>query len=301
MERLAVIMSLLLLAGCSGEMDKQSEVEKLRILAVSADPPEIRPGEGATFRALWADPGGKGREVDIAWMACAGPLEAGAMCEPAMPPVVKPASEGGDTFVIPSTPDDILDALPPDIASLDLTVLLVACAGGHIPEPETWSSLGGWDADVLCEGGEGIAAMKTVTISRSDTPNHNPEIEKLVLNGKALEPVDDGGVAAVECTTDDGCPDAEVQAFLTKESFETYQAQGLHGTETMSDQLYVSWFVVGGEADKTRTGAGDPGDPLEMTWSLPDEGGDLTLYVVAHDTRGGVSWERYTVEATAAH
>ncbi|MDD5308046.1 MAG: hypothetical protein PHU25_12055 [Deltaproteobacteria bacterium] len=265
MEKLAAILGLLLVAGCAGEMDKQSEVEKLRILALSADPPEIQPGEGATFRALWADPEGKGRDVTFAWMACAGPFEPGAMCEPAMPPVVRSASEGGDAFVVPVAP------------ALDPTVMLVVRAGG-----------------------ETVTAMKRVTVSRSGTPNHNPGIEKLVLNGKALEPADDGGVATVKCTADDGCPDAEVQVFLTKESFETYETQGLGGVEMKTDQLYVSWFVVGGEADKTRTGAGEPGEPLKMTWSLPEEGGELTLYVVAHDTRGGVSWKRYAVKAAAA-
>ena len=44
-------------------------VDRTRILAVAANPPEIAPGETATFEALIPDPGGEG-DLSRLWFAC---------------------------------------------------------------------------------------------------------------------------------------------------------------------------------------------------------------------------------------
>ena len=71
---MAVVFGALWMAACMEEMDPISLVNKFRVMAVQADPPEIRPGEGTTHRVLLSDPEGGGREIQVAWFTCLGRL-----------------------------------------------------------------------------------------------------------------------------------------------------------------------------------------------------------------------------------
>jgi hypothetical protein len=74
------------------------------------------------------------------------------------------------------------------------------------------------------------------------------------------------------------------------------------------------WYVTGGDFSNSRSADAcakkdmvfdnpclddpdkDPTGPFETTW-IPEKRGTFTLYAVAHDIRGGVSWKTYTVKA----
>ncbi len=53
-------------SSCSPDLTPVTAVTNLRVLAVALDPPEVGPGETATFRLLVTDPAGEGRDLD--WM-----------------------------------------------------------------------------------------------------------------------------------------------------------------------------------------------------------------------------------------
>ena len=63
--------------------------------------------------------------------------------------------------------------------------------------------------------------------------------------------------------------------------------------------LYVTWFTSGGELERNRTIADAPAGPYDVTFKT-DKPGRYTLWAVAHDVRGGVSWERFQIEVTEA-
>ena len=50
------LLASLALAGCSIDLPPASRIDKLRLLAVRAEPPEVSPGQTSTFDTLVAFP-----------------------------------------------------------------------------------------------------------------------------------------------------------------------------------------------------------------------------------------------------
>ena len=304
MRKIIEIISILLAAlqvGCF-DFKSVSQVEEFRVLGVAAEPPEIRPGEGVRLEVLWADPEGDGRTVSFAWIGCAGLLKAPMgleSCEMLLPPQVAAAEDGGDVLDIPFTPENLLDYAPEGMTFMKATFILLMCAGGELPAADEYESIGAvTDISTLCEGGDGLSAYKTVTISESEDPQRNPEIETLTVDGEELLPADQGGLGTAHCTKADGCgAEIELSLNLTKESFQTFETVKGGETITADERLFVSWFVTDGDVETSSLGSetDDPTGPIENTWT-PENPGTHTLYAAAHDSRGGVSWKIYEVE-----
>ncbi len=301
MSRILLIgcMSALFVFGCA-DFEPVHLVTKFKVLAVSAEPPEISPGDGTTLRVLWADPQGEGREVQFAWVLCGGLIHASeglSFCEIVYPPWIETASNGGDTLVVPATPTDLLEDLPPGEDRLFVTAVVIMCAGGELPSAEELIE----KADVpnintLCEGGDGLSSFKAVLISNSEDPNTNPAIEYLELEGTPLDSVDNGGLGTIACNEADKCgTESKIGVFMTEDSFQTFDVEEFGNIKTVDEDLYVSWFTTGGEYNADRSGSDEVLGPYEVTWK-PENEGAYTLYAVAHDTRGGVSWQTYSVE-----
>jgi hypothetical protein len=301
----AALFLFVVLAGCGQEMASVDQVTKFRVLAVQADPPEIRPGQGTKLAVLWADPKGAGREVSFAWITCLGYVSASAdlqtSCQPFSLPQIRTAKDGGDTYVIPFTPTDVLAKLPPDETRLEVTATVLGCAGGTLPSlPELMGAQDAPALDEMCKGGESFTAFKIFVISESDDPNTNPEIDKLYYDSKLLPTVEQGGAGVFECTAPDGCrSEIRIKLFFTQDSFQTYEKTVFGKVETVDEATYVSWFVSDGQMDHEHSGTSKPPGPYEAKWLPPLAGGKYTLWAVAHDVRGGVSWKTYSVEARA--
>lgn len=312
---ISVLMAGVLLA-CD-EMESISQITKFRVMGVQAEPPEIQPGQGTVLRVLYADPKGEGRDVQIFWATCVGSfsptddLESG--CEPIwIPQLPLSASRGGDVYRILSTPTDILSAAAdsgsqPDggqktqgeeVTSVPVTVIVVLCAGGEFPDLESFSAAGEIQLfKELCRGGDGLVAVKTFRISDSKVPNENPVIEKVTFEGELLSDDPDAGPAQYQCEKSSGCREqVDIEAYFTSESYQSYYDQ-LRRDDQKEDP-YISWFITGGKFNTDRSRAADPPGPVPVEWKPPRYGGVYTMWAVAHDRRGGVSWKTYTVEAT---
>jgi len=347
-----------LLCSCQVELEAASEVTKLRILGVQADPPEIAPGDATAVRILTADPKGEGRRVVGGGIAVPGLFTPSSSPDTeGMPPLyyVLPFTDVNgegvvsfpDHLSIPEyylKPNPAYDPDDPDSAEnvqvpiappgepLTMTAILVVCAGDGFDEvaayaeiaalsmSDTIETTGPLAFEAVCtEAGadEGIAAIKTFDVATCDPAtsslsctdeyeqNANPEILSVDLGGEALVPLV-GGVC-LECDPEDGCREPfAVRGYLKDGSFQLYErplASNLEGTEIVYERTYISWFITGGMLDEERSGNGStidailPDDPFEANWVPPPEGGDFTLWAVAHDVRGGVSWKVYEVTA----
>jgi hypothetical protein len=64
-----IVVVMILIEGC---LDYKSVAikENFHFMGVSAEPPELSPGDGVTIQVLWADPVGNDRKVSFAWLAC---------------------------------------------------------------------------------------------------------------------------------------------------------------------------------------------------------------------------------------
>lgn len=357
MMTMRTLLSILLFVfwGCNEPMTPISSVDKFRIMAIQAEPPEVRPGGATTHRVLYADPKGKGRSINFIWLTCLGELTPSADLSQGCELIGFSAGEagkGGDVYTVPYVPDNALANLQEGETYATATTILSACAGGEPPTAEDIAALEGFDSlDSLCQGGKHILAFKTFRISEAtdENRNTNPKLSKVLFDDKKLievsaqngdtgddtdtdtETRDFNGDAGVEpdagvddrnhidtSLLDAGVNDdigsstighfecksmakclhgAKVKAFLTETSFETYEEEQLGKIVSQDEAPYVSWFVTGGEVSNDRSRTATPPGPFKTNWSPPLDGGEFSLWVVAHDLRGGASWKQYAIEA----
>ena len=213
-------------AGCSGDLPKSDVVDKLRVLAVRASPPEIRPGQTSVLDALVVQPplapDAAAPRPSYLWLACteaaglALPGACGVTADGNGRPGIFEAPDGGPPSAIPSCQDQPSAPLcligqtekvslspSPSLSGSQVTQVIVtlivsdqdalACAAfaaegsGAPPDPDH------------C-----IIAIKRLTVSNSTSPNHNPRLAKLSLdhefkNGSAqLPPLEAGATLSLD-------------------------------------------------------------------------------------------------------
>ncbi|MBI5479172.1 MAG: hypothetical protein HY906_09965 [Deltaproteobacteria bacterium] len=303
----------LALGGCSGELPPPSLVDRFRVLAVRAEPPEVAPGETAALDLLLVDPyaPAEGRARTFLWLACATPSGTSATAcaqfatdpSAALPGMATgaitlaacddPAGSltggglcllGSDEAATYVPPADFLDA---GDESRAVTMFVAAATGDTDALSCVMQMVEQGSMAVDCQ-----VSYKRLTVSRSATPNHNPGLAALVLDDADLP----------EATvTPVGPGDHVLQAAATDGSAEGFtKDDGTAATEA----LLLSWYVAApGEPGSTR----EPGKlklyrteipGSDQTFTAPEEAGDVVLWVVIRDDRGGVGWLRRDLTAT---
>ena len=264
----AAIMGALLLTACPlgnelypdpVDLTPDWQVDKLRILGIQADPPEIRPGEAATFRALVADP--RGKSGAVVWIACpeseggdfgcgldgdfdfrnATPAELAEQGFIGFEPVLQPR------YVAPA---DSLDGLD-EFESLDGVYVTVQLA---ILPQEVLD--GGFSGDF--DFNEVEVGFKRLVVSSVDAPNANPDIAAFTVDGV---PVPEGTVVEVERGET-----YELGMVLAEGADEFYSYTNAEGvTEERHEEPFATWFSTGGQVREGVTLFGFN----ESTWRAP--------------------------------
>lgn len=94
-------------AGCSvPDLTRPSEVVRLRVLGVQADPPEIALGETATFRYVVGNP--EGADVENLWLLCTE-IDTGFGVTSCGSPVISFQDPTADTYEFTADPDLVID------------------------------------------------------------------------------------------------------------------------------------------------------------------------------------------------
>ena len=298
----STICSLTLLAcattlGCQDDsFDPGARVTSLRVLAMQADSPYAAPGDTVSLETLSYDP--LGRPINWAWAACENPATSDV--EGCLAKVAEEAQNGSSPLIaqgegldtlqltIPST---TLDALPPEaLPAAMVGVVSVACPGAI----EIERSRAGLPLRCVDETGSELAldeyviGLKRIFVRTVDR-NQNPAIERVTFDGEDW-PEDE--VKEVDpCPTDGNtyadCKDGKhaLAAFVTPASFESGVDE--FGRE-YGESLVVQYYATEGlyEFDVRI------GEEPETGWAARStaSGSELTLWFVARDNRGGVSW-----------
>jgi hypothetical protein len=296
---LALLCALPLLAACSEEEEPfapASYIDKLRILAIKATPPDAIPGEQVRLESLVVDPLSGARPLSFVWLICdPDPTGLGSnLC------AAQDTSRGLDGIVgedgsLPDgvtlrpfgdaawyqTPRNVFDDVPPESPlrqyGTQATVLFVAYNGRFPQELQS--------ADTNKE----LALKRLRVVAKGAKRNRNPVIVSATVNGEAvtendapvLEP---GSVVKLAAKAKDG-------------SAEDYERPLPDGTTlTVTEKLVFSWFTNAGSLDGlTRQAARTPdGGEIDFTVPTYDQsvGGYADLYVVLRDPRGGIDWAR---------
>ena len=286
----------LLSAGCYVKpvLSESWQLDRLRVLAVKAEPAEPQPGDEVVYSSLVYSP--DGAAVPMIWFAC--------------------LPEGADDFGCEVDPAllDSLEGLDPDSMSEEELAALYAqlVAAGLIGfEPlfsPTWTApetaLDGLDEIAAKEGVSAIVtvqavpadavdaedveiAYKRTPISLADTPNHNPDFESWTVGGQSME---DGAVVAV-------APGEAISiaAVLADDAVEDYDYTNEDGSvEQRTEEPYFTWYTSDGEFDDTTTLY-----PLNaVRFSAPQTSGRVTVMVTVRDRRGGMGWATLYIDVS---
>jgi len=293
------------LLGCETEFDPPSHVNSLRVLAVQADSPFAAPGQTVQLRALSHDP--SMRPINWAWGVCENPKAATVEAcverfvevsrQDGTPPILA-MGEGQDSAEL-TVASDALDVLPSEARSQAMVgVLSVACPG----ELELDTSAGDWPfrctdsaTGRAMDLDEYVMGMKRVYVRASDT-NENPVIQQVLFDGEVWPEEEVKDVDS--CDADDfdfeSCDEGaahRLAAIVDTASFESGRDEfGRDFSEQLVIQHYATEGIFEGEvriADEPETG---------WVARRRASGSELTLWFVARDNRGGVSWTKRRVQ-----
>ncbi len=285
------------LAGCKPDFGTPASLlTERRILAVQAEPPEVRPNEAAMFTALVVSPGGTEASPAIDWALCTTP---------------KPLDE--NNVVAAACLGDGLTAVGSASPMAMATVPANACAlfgpdpppsmPGQPPlRPRDPDVTGGYYQPLRAESGAVVAfalerftcdlaqagADLAVQYAMTYPPNQNPMLTPLgaTVDGApvALDALPAG--KAIDFTV--GWPDAAAESFPV---FEVDQA----ALVTHRESLRVSWFATDGSFEHEVTGRDetDLATTTDDVWTAPATPGPVHLWLVLRDSRGGVDFAAY--------
>ncbi len=288
------IVMFLLTAGCvigSGKYPRPRDlptstlVDRLRVLAVRSDPPEIRPGDTATFSALVVDP--TGTIPTVVWAACPPDQSSGFGCavdlggfDPATADLAT-LQEAGIIGIQPgfepayTAPQGLLDTLAEDERAEGVNVTVQVAA---FP-PEAFQ-----DADAELDFNAVEVAYKRLVVSEAETPNQNPDVGGFTVDG--------GQVAPSEPPEIDAGSRFTLGILLPDASVESYRFETAEGTaEERVEEPYVAWYCDGGTVLEPYTLY----PYLEADILAPEDAAStLTCWAVVRDRRGGMAWASQT-------
>lgn len=287
----------LLLWGCSDPLEPGAKVDSFRVLAEQADQPIAHPGETVKLSSLSFDP--EGRAVTWAWASCVNPAESSLQgCLARIAESHDPASSVfamGKGVTAPELliPPDTISSLPaPARNAASVGVVSVACPGdlsvgeGPAGLPFRCQETGtGRDLEL----DEFIVGIKRISVRESER-NHNPELSGITFDGVdwPADEVKQVGYCDRDDFKYDSCPDKEkhqLAAVLTPESFEAGKDEA---GQAFEEQLVIQYYATEGIFENELKVGHEP----KNGWVARKRasGQRLTLWFVARDNRGGVTW-----------
>lgn len=271
--------------GCRQNMDPASYVTGLRVLTITAQPPQVPPGQTAAVSALVVDT--QGRPLSIAWNQClAAPLQGQAVN-----PDCLTGADNGSLQALGSGPQ--IAVTMPTTPSVQTLGLPDATGGLYLPLVV--------QATV---DGDSLVATYGLRVNLTGEPaNQNPLLTGVytVVPGSGGD-ADAGSAGTGELLTAiDPVTPLPVQAgdvltlrvTFAPESAEPYQipvpsSTGSSMPRTVTETLSVAYFATAGTLSGGTSGIDRPDRLLTLDSAhLPASGTAIDLWVIGRDERGG--------------
>ena len=268
---------LFVLAGCESALDQRlSLVEEPRVLAVTSEPAEGKPGDTITLSALVASADGS-LTAPPAWALCTAPKP------PTEDNAVADGCLGSTQVVALGTAPTATTQIPTDACQL---------FGPDVPgsgfRPRDPDPTGGYYQPVRADAGEaGLAfGFARITCKLGSAPAdvaHDYQTMYVANKNPTLAPITVDHVAADTDVTLTAAWDPPEQYLYYDPSSQTLI--------TRRESMRVSWFATAGSlpVDATAVGEDDPATSVSTTWHTPAQAGPAWVWLVLRDSRGGIA------------
>jgi hypothetical protein len=298
--RRLVIAASLLAAGCIGETTPLSLLDKLRVLEIRADAPEIAMGESTTLRVLAKDFSPLNETISYSWAICR------RAAIPGQGRAVHPDCSLNETA-------DFLEPLPDGPTAVVTMPIVKSPLDLGLPD-----STGGFYLPIRMTARTATQKLQSfyrLRLAAFGMRNNNPEIARIwreyhpaTLNGTPPPPTElpPGQVHEVL-----NGQNLKLRAEIPLTSLEPYievvgDPRDMN-FESTKEQVTVRWHTTAGEFTRETTGERTPmeGEVIEneaKTTELklyekaaPLPGKIIEIYIVAYDGRGGSSSTMRTI------
>lgn len=300
------LTTLMVLTGCGAQFTPETLVNALRIMAITAEPPEVAPGEPSTLSVAFGDPQRVGQPNTIIWVGCEpDPLDLSRTACNDASVLIKPSTitnypEGlkllgfSRTATYSATPG-VFDVLPPEDlirknGSIGQVIAIV------IAEEVPVTLMGDELKDVFqrIENKElpTAIALTRIVVSQKDQKNHNPVIQTLTFDG---EPLPVGARLQVK-------PGQEVAlgVEVPESSREAYVEYREAGPVEKQETVVGAWYSSGGRFSQERfdvtvgtpTIFTAPGSAAFPEDPVPEKRSGQ-LWLVIRDNRGAQAFQQF--------
>jgi len=319
----ALAVAVLSGGACKPDLDgRPSLVTGPRVLAVRSEPAEVAPGAQVTYRALFTGPD----PAVLSWALCGDrkPLtELGPVSPTCLVPEGSALTQlGNGATATAEVPKEVCRSFGPDTPA--------PLPGEPAGRPTDPGGTGGYYQPVrialpdgsyataetrLSCGVSGATQEQLAELTARARPNTNPEVASVTAAGAAVDTAFDAAagarvalrVAWAACPTspacgDGVCSDDELVASCPDDCTDRKGCTGAEryalfdptarAVTTRREAMRVSWFAEAGEWDADRTGRDetDGTSSTDNVWTAPAAAGDVRLWVVLRDDRGGVGY-----------
>jgi hypothetical protein len=320
MHRLTIVLPAILAIapGCRPEFEERSsEVSAFRILAVRSVPAEALPGKPVHYEALVAGPNGTTPDAAIDWGYCTLPKplkelnDVSTLCFRASEEWIVPLGIGGEVDgELPKNGcrqfgSDVPEPKPGEPAGRPADPdgtggyyqpvrLILPYGSGHL------LTLG--ETRILC-GLPGATREVLSEFAKDYRPNENPVLDAVVALRPDPQPLvdehapDDPFVVRAGETLTLRASWPACDATTTCGGAESFVQYDLLTRTLVSrrESMRVSWFSTAGSFHDDRTGRAedDLATSADDVWTAPAKAGDLVMWVVLRDSRGGIAWKSF--------
>ena len=327
-----VLLSFIAINSCDRAFPPENQLNKLRILAIRANPPWLYEGESAVIDALVYS---GNQEVTYSWSWCPlrGGLDNGYQCS-VTPEQFKAnlekvgSANGVDDYSLGSAETVTFNYISDASTLYSLCFPIKDLLAGNLADFIKSLSCNAWGFPISNEltvtaGGKSVTAHKDVTLLlfQQQNLNHNPSLDNLRIGPP--------GSPEAEAKEVPAGPSTMTLNYL--QSYEMFAEMPANVTEVIYTQapsnitatvnvgyntpsgitapvinqyetLRLSWFVEAGYTEDITTSY-NPLSDQNLTqhnlWNLPSPSksspDEANIYIVIRDNRGGVDWLRRSV------
>ena len=273
--------------GCHDALDQRlAIVDRPRVLAIMAQPPEVTPGASVTLTSLLAGPGGP-LTTSPAWSLCTAPTPPTEDASVADGCLADAIIDLGTAAAITATiPSEACRTFGPDVVAAGFRPRAPDATGGYYQPirsdaPSFELALG--FVRITCNlanaSGDLAERYKTTYVA-----NTNPSLTGLAIDGVRIDPARPANVTADhDVTLTTGWPAEAAESFL-------YFDPDAMELVTRREAMRVSWFATEGDltVDASAIAADDPALVVSTTWHTPNQPGPAWIWLVLRDSRGGI-------------